>query len=64
MKEQVDAVFHSPNQADLPKKIEAFKHVLTSAPNAPELEFEEGRSGSLGSYYYRWLSIRSSGERD
>jgi hypothetical protein len=56
-KEQVDVIFHSPNAADLPKKIESFKTILASGPSAPELEYAEGESGSLGSSYYRWLTI-------
>ena len=61
---QVDCVFHCPNEADLPKKIESFTSILTSAPNAPDLEFTEGKSGSLGSYHYRWLSIHANGAGD
>ncbi len=62
-KPQVDAVFHSPNQVDLPKKIDAFKRLLNSAPHAPKLEFDEGESGSLGGYYFCWISIRANGAR-
>ena len=62
-KKMVDVVVHSPNQGDLPKKIDAYKKILTSAPHAPELVFTEGESGSVGSYYYCWLSIRASGDR-
>jgi hypothetical protein len=60
-RDRADIIFHSPNQADLPKKISAFKTILQSGPAAPTVEFEEGQSGSLGSSYYIWLSIRSSG---
>lgn len=58
-KERVDVIFHSPNQADLPKKIESFKTILASGPTAPELEYVEGESGSLASSYYSWLTIRT-----
>jgi len=60
-RERADVIFHSPNQADLPKKISAFKTILRSGPAAPGVQFSEGQSGSLGSSYYTWLSIRSSG---
>jgi len=60
-RDRADVIFHSPNQADLPKKIAAFKKILQSGPASPKVEFEEGQSGSLGSSYYMWLSIRSIG---
>ncbi|MBW2280548.1 MAG: hypothetical protein JRG76_10815 [Deltaproteobacteria bacterium] len=59
-RDRVDVIFHSPNAADLPKKIESFKAILATGPTAPELVYESGESGSLGSSYYSWLSIRSS----
>jgi hypothetical protein len=58
----VDVIFHSPNQVDLPKKIEAFKEILGSGPTAPVLTYETGGTGALGSSYYMWLSIRSTGD--
>jgi hypothetical protein len=58
---RVDVIFHSPNKDDLPKKIAAFEAIVKSAPNAPNLEFREGSNGSLGSSYYRWVSIHSRG---
>jgi hypothetical protein len=58
VKRRVDVIFHSPNQADLPKKIQAFETILASAPAAPPVEFAAGREGSLVSSYYRWMSIR------
>ena len=57
----VDVIFHSPNQADLPKKIDAFKEILGSGPRTPKFEYETGDGGVLGSSYYRWLSIRTNG---
>jgi hypothetical protein len=60
-RDRADVIFHSPNQADLPKKIAAFKKILQSGPAAPGFGFEEGQSGSLGSSYYTWLSIRPNG---
>ena len=60
-RDRADVIFHSPNQADLPKKISAFKTILQSGPASPTVEFKEGQSGSLGSSYYIWLSIHSSG---
>ena len=57
---RVDVIFHSPNSADLPKKIESFKAILATGPSAPELKYEAGESGSLASSYYSWLSIRVS----
>jgi hypothetical protein len=58
---RVDVIFHSPNRDDLPKKISAFEAIVKSAPAAPTLEFRAGASGSLGSSYYSWVSILSSG---
>jgi hypothetical protein len=58
VKRRVDVIFHSPNQADLPRKIQAFETILASAPMAPSVEFAAGREGSLVSSYYRWMSIR------
>jgi hypothetical protein len=65
VKRRVDVIFHSPNLSDLPKKIEAFEKILGSAPKASGLQFrfEEGEQGTLGSSYYRWISIHSSGGR-
>lgn len=60
-KDRVDVIFHSPNQADLSKKIKAYTQILASSPHARKFAFEEGESGSLGSSYYCWLSIRASG---
>ena len=62
-KNRVDVIFHSPNQSDLAKKIRAYTQILSSAPHAPKFEFEEGESGSLGSSYYCWVSIRANGGR-
>ncbi|MFQ5514635.1 MAG: hypothetical protein ACE5FG_09355 [Myxococcota bacterium] len=61
-KERVDIVFHSPNEQDLPKKIETYKQILSSAPHAPKLSFTQGKSGSLTGYYFCWISIRASDE--
>jgi hypothetical protein len=60
-KRRVDVIFHSPNQGDLPKKIQAFETILGSAPSAPPVEFTPGREGPLGSSYYRWMTIRRKG---
>ena len=60
----VDVIFHSPNREDLPKKIQAFNQILLSAPRSPRLEFTDGDSGSLGSSYYKWISIQSKGATD
>ena len=56
-KDRVDIIFHSPNEADLPKKIESFEAILATGPSAPDLRYEAGRSGALGSSYFSWLSI-------
>jgi hypothetical protein len=58
-KSRVDVIFHSPNREDLPKKISAFRAILSSAPAEREFKLEEGNSGSLGSSYYSWVSIYS-----
>jgi hypothetical protein len=58
VKPRVDVIFHSPNQSDLPRKIQAFETILGSAPGAPAVELIPGREGSLGSSYYRWMTIR------
>ena len=54
---RIDVIFHSPNQGDLPRKIESFERILGSAPHAPKLKLMEGESGSLGSSYFRWVRI-------
>ncbi len=54
---QVDVIFHSPNQIDLPKKIESFERIHGSAPHCPAIAFRDGESGSLGSSYFRWVRI-------
>ncbi len=59
-KPRVDVIFHSPNQADLPKKISQFETILASAPSASAFHLEEGNSGSLGSSYYLWVTIQAS----
>ena len=57
---KVAVIFHSPNQADLPKKIEQFERILGSSPTAPTYQLVEGESGSLGSSYFRWVRIELS----
>ncbi len=54
---EIDVIFHSPNQGDLPRKIESFERILGSAPQAPSFVFKEGESGTLGSSHFRWLRI-------
>ena len=54
---QVEVIFHSPNQSDLPRKIEAFERILGSAPHAQSFEVTEGESGSLSSSHFRWIRI-------
>ena len=54
---QIDVIFHSPNQDDLPRKIELFERILGSAPHAPAFALKDGDSGSLGSSYFRWVRI-------
>ncbi len=56
----IAVIFHSPNKADLPKKIEQFERILGSAPTAPAYRLVEGESGSLGSSYFRWVRIELS----
>ncbi len=58
-KPRVDVIFHSPNQADLPKKVAQFQEILASGPSAPVFDLEEGSKGSLGSSYYLWVSIKT-----
>ena len=60
---KVSLVFHSPNPDEPPRKIALFQQILANSPNKPDLEYEDGESGSLGGVYFRWLSIRSSGGR-
>jgi hypothetical protein len=57
----VDLIFHSPNQMDLSKKIEAFRQILQSAPHAPGFTLSEGKSGSIGTSYYTWITLRPTG---
>lgn len=59
---RVDVVFHSPNSPDLTRKVERVKVILGSAPNAPTLRYEEGKSGEIGGIYFRWLSIHATGD--
>ena len=54
---RVDVIFHSPNLSDLPRKIESFEQILSSAPQRVSFQLEEGESGSLGSSHYRWTRI-------
>ena len=60
-RDRVDVIFHSPNQNEVSKKIDSFEKIIRSAPEAPEMQFKPGNSGSLGSSYYSWISIHSSG---
>lgn len=55
-----DIVFHSPNPDEPNRKIQFFKHILTGAPRAGDLRFEEGDSGKLGGVYFQWLSVFAS----
>ncbi len=57
---EVSLVFHSPNPDEPPRKILLFRQILASAPQKPEVVYEDGEAGSLGGVYFRWLSIRSS----
>jgi hypothetical protein len=59
----VDLIFHSPNQVDLPKKIHLFRQIIESAPDSAPCEFSEGDSGSIGTSYFMWIRIRSTGAR-
>ena len=59
LSKRVDTIFHSPNQADLPKKINAFRQIIQSCPNAVPMEFSEGDAGSIGTSYFVWISIRT-----
>ncbi len=61
---RVDVVFHSPNSQDLTRKVERVKVILESAPNAPSLRYDEGKSGEVGGIYFRWLSIHATGGSD
>jgi len=58
-KPRVEVIFHSPNAADLPKKVEAFEKILGSAPTTPAFELKPGNSGALSSSYYSWVSIQA-----
>jgi len=57
---QIDVIFHSPNQSDLPKKIESFERILGSSPHAPSFVMKEGESGSLSSSHFRWVRIEKT----
>ena len=58
---KVSLVFHSPNPDEPPRTIALFQQILGSAPDKPEVQYEDGEAGSLGGIYFRWLNIRSSG---
>ena len=57
---EVDVIFHSQNQGDLPRKIESFERILGSGPHTPKFQLPEGEAGSLGSSYFRWVRIERS----
>ena len=61
---RVDVVFHSPNAADLPKKLSRFRTIVESAPDSGEHPCTQGKSGELGGIYFQWLSIHASGGSD
>lgn len=58
-KPRVDVVFHSPNQSDLPRKVEQFERILSSGPSSPKFRIEKGSAGSVGSSYYLWITVHS-----
>ncbi len=57
---RVDLVFHGLNRDDPARKIEAFKEIIASAPEAPEFIYATGNGGSSAgsSVYYQWLICR------
>ncbi len=59
---RVDVVFHSANPDEPQRKIATFQRILATAPDALKLDYADGEAGSLAGVYYRWLSIRSSGD--
>ena len=56
----VQLVFHGINPEDPTRKIEAFKEILTSSPDAPAFTLDPGHGGRVtdSSAYYRWVTIR------
>lgn len=58
-KTRIDVVFHSPNQGDLPRKVDQFERILGSGPSSPAFRIEKGKAGSVGSSYYLWITVHS-----
>ena len=59
---RVDVVFHSPNPDEPGRKMEMLKTILSCAPGAPAITYDDGESGRLAGVYFSWLSILTSGD--
>ena len=59
-RKKVELVFHGLNPDDPSRKIEAFKRIVATSSEAPELSYEEGQGGSVpgSSSYFQWIVIR------
>ena len=58
-KDRVDIVFHGLNPEDPDRKIQAFRKIADSAPDAGSLSYSAGESGSVpgSSSYFQWLTV-------
>ena len=56
---KVEIVFHGLNPEDPERKITAFREIISSAGNSPELSFEPGNGGRVpgSSSYYQWVTV-------
>jgi hypothetical protein len=61
---RVDVVFHSPNPDEPGRKMEMLKTILSCAPGAPAITYDDGESGRLAGVYFSWVSILTSGDSD
>lgn len=58
-KDRIEIVFHGLNPEDPERKIRAFRHIASSPPTGPTLEFASGAGGAVpgSSSYFQWLTV-------
>ena len=61
-KAKVEIVFHGLNPDDPESKIKAFREIISSCANRPELSFDLGAGGHVhgSSSYFRWVTLSAS----
>jgi hypothetical protein len=59
VKPKVELVFHGLNPEDPGRKIEAFKRIVATSSDSPELTYHDGDGGSVpgSSSYFQWLVV-------